>query len=408
MGFTPDSNEETKSSGFTPDTETVYKDETKFSKPNIVGVAGKELVSSLANTTKPGVNTNAFNPIQDMATRIISSAYQESKRPLLEASPLKGKVTQTAQSLGIDILAGSLIQTGVSTAQMSKNFLKTLPTTSDEQLVKNIVKVSKDMYNKTAQLLRPSDLAEYIGTETSHPAVVEASKIIKKSKDAESSINTINKIVGKLFTERNSMLLENNKLVQPKHTIELSKYIDDAIKNGTATETQIKAMNKVLEEEVNRFDAKKFDVLAAETKKEFFQGVSRKVYNAGGMDELTSGTQQAYTVMAKAMKEVVEEAVPSIKPINARYEGLKGAREMLSKLQKKMIENPNETLRVVSETIGRPSKPSMLAAAARQIPVVKHWGTFKQVSGQIENLNNKSNAMRAVLESRIKASALRK
>jgi hypothetical protein len=411
MGFIPDKKQST---GFTPDSkdseESVSAEvgENK-EQSNILVASGKSLSSGFKEMMAPGVkNTlSPLNPINDIATRVIESAYQESKRPALDALPSQSKLSRTATSIGIDILSGALAETGMSTANLTKNFLKTKPMASDKELISSIVKASKQIYNKTAQLLRPSDIAEYIGKEKTHPAVIEVSNIIKKSKNPEIAISDINKTTNELFSKRNALITKNNKLVQPQHLTDLSNYIDDVVNNGTATDAQIKAMNNVLKEEAGRFEAKKFDLLSAQQKKEFYQGMAKRVYNAGGMDELTTGVQQAYTVLAKSAKEIVENSIPEIKAINSRYEGLIGGRDMLAKLQKKMIENPDEALSVITETIGRPSKRGMVAAAIRKVPVVRDWGTYKHVSGKIEKLNSESEAMRNLLKARIKAASVK-
>lgn len=376
-------------------------------KPDISGIASKSAISGMTSISKSGQMSMFYptDPIGNIAERVIQSAYQEAKRPILDASPFQGSVSRTAQSIGIDILASSLAGSGVATKKLSNTFIKSKPMASDKEIVKEIVKVSNKLYDKTANLLRPSDLAEFIGKETKHPAVVEMSGIIKKSKNAEAAISKVNKTIDEIFGERSKLLAENNKPIQPKYLTELSKFIDDKVSNGTATEAQVKGMRAVLTEESNKIDWTKFDLLAAEQKKEFYQGMAKRVYKADGMDELTSGAQQAYTILASGAKKLVESVVPKVKAINQRYDGLKDGRELLAKLQDKMIKNPNETLNAIAQTIGRPSKSSVIAAGVRQLPVVRHWGTYKQASKSIEKLNNESEALRAILRDRIKASA---
>ena len=377
----------------------------KDSPANIAGVAGKAALSAIANApSEQNIGYNALNPVANIADKILQSAYQESKRPILDASPFQGKVARTAQSVGIDILAAGLAETGVVTAKLSNSFLKTKPFLSDKALISNIVKHSEKIYDETSRLLRPQDLAEYIGVEKNHPAVIEVSNLIRKSKDPKTVISKINQTVDHLFSTRKEYLVNANRLVNPTHLKHLEKYIDQNVANGTITNTQEGAMRNVLAEESSKLNPKKFDLLSAETKKEFYQGMAKRVYNAGGMDELTTGINKAYTVLAQGAKEVVEDVVPYVKPINKRYEGLVDARDMLARLQKKLIENPNETLNVVADTIGRPSKKGMVAAAIRKIPVVRDWGTYKHTAGKIEKLNTESEALRGLLNERIKRS----
>jgi len=399
--------EETEEWSTTPPEQFEKVEDKPSNKPDIIGVASKTALSEMTSVRKPGQMSMLYpiDPIGNIADRVIQSVYQEAKRPILDKSPFQGSVSRTAQSIGIDILASSLAGSGLATKKLSNAFIKSKPMASDQEIVKNIVKVSNKLYDKTANLLRPSDLAEFIGKETKHPAVVEMSRIIKKSKNAEAAISKVNNTINEIFSQRSKLLAENNKSIQPKHLTELSKFIDDKVSSGTATGAQVKGMRAVLTEESNKIDWTKFDLLAAEQKKEFYQGMAKRVYKADGMDELTSGAQQAYTILASGARKLVESVVPKVKAINQRYEGLRDGRDLLAKLQDKMIKNPNETLNAIAQTVGRPSKSSIIAAGIRQLPVVRHWGTYKQASKSIEKLNNESEALRAILRDRIKAAS---
>jgi hypothetical protein len=390
------------------------------SKPDLMGAAKKAATDYLTKPQSVSASPFALSPLMELSDRIVQAAYSESKRALLDdprnpANSIKNqtgkKATKLGESLLVDAAAFTLAGSGVEAASLSKNFLKSKPFASNEEIVKGIMAGSEKLYKKTTELLRPNDIAEYIAEGKTHPAVNEISRIIKKTKSPEEGIKEATTTINKIFGERAKLLGDKNKVVKPSQLDELADFINTKTSEGTATDTQIKAMNEVYAEETRKLSQGKFDLLSAESKKEFYQGMSQRVYSAGGMDELTTGKQQAYTVLAGATKKLIEREIPEVASINSRYEGLVKGRELLAKLQKKILETPSETLNVVADAIHGSNRKNListiLASGVKKVPGLKDIGTYKSFSGGVEKTRNEVEALRTILQNRIKSAASR-
>jgi hypothetical protein len=103
----------------------------------------------------------------------------------------------------------------------------------------------------TTELLQPSkqELSNYLERGRKLPAVEQASKVIKKSKNYRELRENIEGVIKKTFSRRNVLLQEKNQKIGNDYLDDLEKLIAKESSKGQAKPEDLMAMQRVLENE---------------------------------------------------------------------------------------------------------------------------------------------------------------
>lgn len=324
---------------FKPGDMNIYGD--VFQRP------GDALLSLI---TGQGYAEGAVNPqnvesVQSRALRNFAPKTESVALNFLGGLPastigLAGDIARQPANL-IALLAGELQgvkQAGQSMAQtkpaqavgrfMSKE-RSIIPKQDPSKLITKAQKI-------TTELMQPSktQLVKYLDRGQEMPAIREAAKVIKKSKNYTQLRNNIDDVIKSNFTKRNAILKKNNFKVSDDYLTELKSLIQETKQVGQATPAEIKTMEGVLSREL-AFIKKNpnFDRLSAQARKEMLQNITQKLLKkleSGDVIDTEPARNLALNAIRKGLRRVVNAGDEQVIGLNDTYEGLKDARWYIS------------------------------------------------------------------------------
>lgn len=292
---------------------------------NVPGAAIRSMIQG-TGYTKGATNPDSIPTFQQQSLN-----YPISNRPDQPVQNFtKGLIRDTAGYIADTVTnpANILAQiVGVGSA----NTVSKLLTKSPKQLISKAEKL-------TTEILQPTkgELANAIANNRPLPAVKEAAKVIKKSKDYAQLQNNIDDAIKSNFTERNNILKSDNYNINGDQYISNLKHEIISLENqGQANPSEIMQMKQVLGRE-QAFIAKsggKIDRLTAQARKEELQNMTESllVKNAKGQNISTEPARtRALDALRFGLKEAVEGGDSRVSELNSTYAGLKRAKELVA------------------------------------------------------------------------------
>jgi len=201
----------------------------------------------------------------------------------------------------------------------------------------NTAKDIKATEKLATEILQPKkadiQLAKMAGDSTSEP-VKEFIKIVKETDNWDDAVkNVINK-TDTDFKLRNKLIKENNFDIDINRPLkELEESIVQARKKGLSTEAELNAMEEVLTKEREWLSKNKPNRSNAQLRKEDIYDKASPVYkkiSKGNYNFDDAGRAEAYRLLGKGYKEVVEAGDSAIKALNSTYGARLGVLEMLA------------------------------------------------------------------------------
>lgn len=245
-------------------------------------------------------------------------------------------------------ISGDALSAGVGGLMVGPEGTK-LPQITGPEVETAESKVASSLAKKVTEVLQPpkKDMQSYIDRGLKYPAVEQASKVIKKSKNYGELRDNLDSVIKSQYSERADLLKKNNKEIPTDYTAPLEALIAKEAASGQANPKDLSVMSKVLENE-KRFlgigeteeitnatpePSNPLDVLKAQSRKELMQDLTEKLLErrADGEKVITQPAKyKALDALRLGLKQSIEKAVPKVAPINETYNGLKEARWLAS------------------------------------------------------------------------------
>ena len=188
---------------------------------------------------------------------------------------------------------------------------------------------------------------------------------------------------------------KNNKPVEPRAIRErAAQILSNNLKNAHPDE--IVAFREAMDAEDLFLPS---DTVKANARKRYLYQKTAKLQEAAKKGQPTvtrPETQLVEDAYAQAYREAIEEVIPEVSAPNKRFSGLNEGTNATAKLLESELEQTPPGEKVASQTLGRPSVWSGIAALIRELPVV--GSSPKRLSGLIEKLRIKHGEQ--LLESR--------
>lgn len=236
-----------------------------------------------------------------------------------------------------------------------------------------------------SRLLPAANIAEDVQAGRPSGVQVEGFNLIKKSKNPMDIFNAFKNEKNKVISNVDEIIKANNKPVSPeKIRLRVQEILGKQFSNSS--DDEIRALNDAMSEELSKLP---HDAVSANARKRFLYEKTQNIQKAQRQGKtIVTRPEQALVddAFAQAYKEAIEEVAP-VKEENARFGGLEEGSKASSKLVEGELEQTPQGERIASQTAGRPSIPSMLAALVRELPFI--GSSPKRLTGLIEKLRIK-------------------
>lgn len=258
-----------------------------------------------------------------------------------------------------------------------------------------LAKIAEEQNRLSAQILQPGtkDLQNALSKNKILPSMKAFQQLAKKSKNFDDLKNIFSEEIENVFTERNTILNKFNAPVDTNKILDnIAEFAQKEAKKFTRSKTELRAMNKWIDLELEYLAKNpKIDILTSQARKELLQDSTAKF-----IDKKIAGTlmgEESVELFIKdairdAYKDAIERSLPAgqrtiVKNINSQYEGLKDARDLLSKRQASDLKKiPDGIVKKFTNLIGINFK----LAAARSISNSDVFNSLSKLTGRVEKL----------------------
>lgn len=237
-----------------------------------------------------------------------------------------------------------------------------------------------------SRLLPAGKLSEDVEAGRPSGLQVEGFNLIKKTKNPQDIVDKFRNERSKVISQVDEYVEQNNKPVSSEN---IRNRAESLLKKQfeNSSDDEITSLNESISEELNHMPR---DTKSANSRKRFLYEKTQNLQKAQRQGKTTVTRPEQSLVedaFARAYKEAIEEAHPDIAPTNQRFGGLDEGVKAASKLVEGEVERTPSGEKIASQTIGRPSVGSMLAALVREIPFI--GSSPRVLSGLIQKLNIK-------------------
>lgn len=297
-----------------------------------------------------------------------------------------------------ETLSGEIIATGASIAApifgsripAVKNFFGKPP------IQKSPIEEAEELTTRVLQP-RTKDLANSLKSGNFPKAVQISSRFIKKSKNFGELRENLKAVKQSTIEARNRILAEKNRPFSGEYINSLRKFIRDRSSKGQLKKSELNALNNVLQEEIEFYNKNRstFDLVGAESRKEFLQDLTERVLTKieGGQKTQTQPfRQQALNVLRRALKNEIEKVDPRIAPLNEQFSGLNSAENLASIKDAESKKEIPKTLiaKLIDKTFLRLFSGGRATFGTSVSDLIRLEQNLPQMTGRIESLSKKA------------------
>ena len=248
------------------------------------------------------------------------------------------------------------------------------------------MKISAKGRGTVSRLLPALNIADDVKANRPSGAQVEGFNLIKKNKNPQKIADTFRGEKNKVISNVDEIIEKNNKPISPGAVSDRARQILNK-QFANSSPDEISALEQAISEETRFLPV---DAKSANARKRFLFQKTQGLQKAQRQGKtIVSKPEQALVedAYAQAYREAIEEVLPEVAEHNKRFPGLDAGETAASKLVEAELEQTPTGERIASQTIGRPSPQSSLAAFVRELPFI--GSSPRRLTGIIEKMRGK-------------------